>query len=235
MKIHIIQHVAFEPAGMIIEWARGKNYELTHSLLFNEKSSWPAIGDFDMLVILGGPMGIDEEHRFEWLKAEKVFIKQAIAANKIILGICLGSQLLAEALGARVYPNQEKEIGFFPVTKTDEGKQDKVFSSIPETWNVFHWHSDTFDLPEGASHLFRSAACNHQVFRKGRCTGIQFHPEVNEDLLGSMVANEKYELIKANYIQSEDEILDTIIPEQNRIYLYEFLTRLERSTLTIDH
>jgi GMP synthase-like glutamine amidotransferase len=229
MNIHILQHVVFESPGMITGWAKVHNHSLTYTLLFEKKISWPAINDFDMLIILGGPMGVNEEDRFDWLKTEKVFIRQAIAANKVILGICLGCQLLAEALDAKVYPNPEKEIGFFPVIKTVAGKTDKAFSLIPETWNVFHWHGDTFDLPDGASHLFASAACSQQVFRKEKFTGIQFHPEVDPGLLKSMITNEKHELIKAVYVQTEEEILDydvINISEQNKVYLYDLLTKL---------
>ncbi len=179
-----------------------------------------------MLIILGGPMSVDDEDKFEWLKAEKAFIKEVIASGKIVLGICLGSQLLAEALGAKVYPNNEKEIGFFPVTKTWEGKQDEIFSNSPESWNVFHWHGDTFGLPENAVHLFESPACKHQVFRKGNCTGIQFHPEVDTALLKSMIDHERQELVKAAYVQTEKEILDKDVSEENRAPLYNFLTRL---------
>jgi GMP synthase-like glutamine amidotransferase len=228
MKIHIIQHVAFEPAGMIIHWANEHKHSLTHSFLFEKNLYWPAIHELDMLIILGGPMGVNEEDRFEWLNAEKAFIKQAIGAGKIVLGICLGSQLLAEALGANVYPNHEKEIGYFPVTKTADGKQEELFTLIPDEWNVFHWHGDTFDLPEGATNLFTSAACRQQVFRKGKCTGIQFHPEVDTALLQSMIDNERQELIKATYVQTEEEILNNDITEQNRVYLYDFLTRITK-------
>ena len=109
MNIHIIQHVPFEPAGMILDWARVHNYDITHTYLFEKNISWPSIDDLDMLVIMGGPMGVNDEDRFEWLKAEKVFIKQAIAANKIMLGICLGSQLLAEALGCKSISKQKRK------------------------------------------------------------------------------------------------------------------------------
>jgi GMP synthase-like glutamine amidotransferase len=226
MKIHILQHVSFEPAGMITDWAKLYQHSLSYSFLFEKEIHWPACNDMDMLVIMGGPMGVNEEDKFEWLKEEKRFIKDVIAADKIVLGICLGSQLLAEALGARVYPDKEKEIGFFPVTKTTAGKTDEVFAPVPESWNVFHWHGDTFDLPEGASHLFTSAPCKQQVFRKGKCTGIQFHPEVDTALLQSMITNERHELIKAKYVQTEEEIMSNNITEQNRAYLYKILTRL---------
>lgn len=226
MKIHIIQHVSFEPAGMIADWAKLHQYSLSYSFLFEKEIYWPAVNDVDLLVIMGGPMGVNEEDKFDWLKEEKRFIKDVIAADKIVLGICLGSQLLAEALGAKVYPASEKEIGFFPVTKTTAGKADKVFGAVPESWNVFHWHGDTFDLPDGASHLFTSTACIQQVFRKGKYTGIQFHPELDTALLQSMITNERHELIKARYVQTEEEIMSNNITEQNRAYLYEILTRL---------
>lgn len=228
MRINIVQHVSFEPGGMIIDWARDCHHDLTYTLLFEKNISWPLLAELDLLVILGGPMSVYDEGHFEWLKSEKAFIRQAIAANKIILGICLGSQLLAEALGARVYPNREKEIGFFPVTKTNDGKHDDVFNSIPETWDVFHWHGDTFSLPEGATHVFQSLVCEQQVFRKGKLTGIQFHPELDNTLLRSMIANEKHELIKAHFVQTEQEILDNDITEENRNRLYEILAQLTR-------
>jgi len=179
-----------------------------------------------MLVILGGPMSVDDADKFEWMRTEKAFIKDVVHAGKIVLGICLGSQLLAEVLGAKVYPNKEKEIGFFPVTKTREGKQDETFSNSPESWNVFQWHGDTFDLPEDAVHLFESAACKHQVFRRGNCTGIQFHPEVDSALIRSMIENERHELVKSAYVQTEKEILENDVTEENRMVLYNFLTRL---------
>ena len=226
MKVHIIQHVSFEPAGMILDWGKLDHYSLSYSFLFEKEIYWPAGNDVDMLIIMGGPMSVNEENKFEWLKEEKRFIKDVIADNKIVLGICLGSQLLAEALGAKVYPNTEKEIGFFSVTKTTAGKTDEVFAAVPESWNVFHWHGDTFDLPEGASHLFTSAACIQQVFRKGKCTGIQFHPELDTALLQSMISNERHEMIKAKYVQTEEEVMSNNITEQNRAYLYEILTRL---------
>ncbi|MDP4262853.1 MAG: type 1 glutamine amidotransferase [Bacteroidota bacterium] len=226
MKIHILQHVVFEPPGLITGWAKLHNYSLTHTFLFDENIYWPAVSQFDVLIILGGPMGVDEEDCFPWLKSEKKFIQQAIAADKIILGLCLGAQLLAEALGAKVYPNREKEIGFFPVTKTSVGKTDKLFSHIPENWEVFHWHGDTFDLPEGASLLFTSAACTHQSFRKGKCIGIQFHPEVDTGLMKSMIENERHELVKAAYVQTEEEIMKNDITKKNKAYFYDFLAKL---------
>ena len=125
MKIHILQHVSFEPAGMITDWAKLHQHSLSYSFLFEKEICWPARNDMDMLVMMGGPMGVNEEDKFEWLKEEKRFIKDVIAADKIVLGICLGSQLLAEALGARVYPDKEKEIGFSLSLKQQSEKRTK--------------------------------------------------------------------------------------------------------------
>ncbi len=228
MKIHILQHLVFETPGMIADWANENNHSLSYTYLFEKTINYPMVSDFDMLVIMGGTMGVEEESIYPWLKSEKAFIKETIAAHKIVLGICLGSQLLAEALGAKVYPNPVKEIGFYPIFKTDKGKQDLLFNHIPEEWTVFHWHGDTFDLPENAIHLFGSEACPHQVFRKNNCVGIQFHPEVDKKLLGDMVHFEKHELVENRFIQTEREILATNTYEENRAYLYDFLSKLSR-------
>jgi GMP synthase-like glutamine amidotransferase len=231
MKIHILQHISFETAGMILDWASLHQHTVSHTYLYEEEKIYPKIEDFDMLVVMGGTMGVYEEHRFGWLKAEKEFIKVAIAANKIVLGICLGSQLLAEVLGAKVYPNQAKEIGFFPISKTEAGEADTLLSHIPNNWLVFHWHGDTFDLPQGATHLFASLACKNQGFRKGNCVGLQFHPETDKKLLNAMVEFEKHELISSQYVQEEKEILANHFQEvldKNRKYLYEFLDKLVR-------
>jgi GMP synthase-like glutamine amidotransferase len=229
MRIHILQHISFETAGTIIDWAKEQHHIISHTYLYEKSISYPKIEDFDMLVVMGGTMGVYDEAIFEWLKAEKEFIKTAILANKIVLGICLGSQLLAEVLGAKVYQNHTKEIGFFPITKTELCHKDSLFSHIPENWLVFHWHGDTFDLPEDVTHLFSSPACKHQAFRKGNCIGLQFHPEIDKTLLNAMVEFEKHELISSEYVQSEQEILadgfDKIIAA-NRKYLYEFLDKL---------
>lgn len=211
---------------MIADWAVMREYPISYSLTFDKDIYWPSVDALNMLVILGGPMNVDDEAKYNWLKEEKIFIKEVIASGKIVLGICLGAQLLAQALGAKVYPNKEKEIGFFPVSKTKWGKQDEVFSNSPDKWNVFHWHGDTFDLPVEAVHLFESEACKYQVFRKGNCTGIQFHPEVDSGLLRSMIANERHELVKGPYVHTEEEILANDITEENRAAMYNFLTRL---------
>ncbi len=226
MKIHIIQHLEHENAGFILDWANERHHHLSFSFLFEPNIAFPDVDDFDMLVILGGTMSVHDEKKFKWLKAEKEFIKQTIQANKIIAAICLGSQLLAEALGSKVYRNKYKEIGFFPVRKTNAGRQDNVIAHIPETWQVFHWHGDTFDIPQGAVHLFYSDACQIQAFRKDKMIGLQFHPEMNTTLLKAMINFERDELIKSSYVQTEAELFKNDTTSRNKIYFFELLDKI---------
>jgi GMP synthase-like glutamine amidotransferase len=229
MKIHILQHVAFETPGVIVDWAEENNHTLSYTFLFENNLAYPEPAEIDILIIMGGPMGVYEEAVLPWMKAEKEFIKLYIAADKIVLGICLGAQLLAEALGAKVYPHHTKEIGFFPALKTMSAEKDELFRHLPEEWPVFHWHGDTFDLPEGATLLFKTDVCKNQAYRKGKCIGLQFHPEVNEKLLLSMVENEKYELVKAEYIQTEEEILQQIhLTADSRKLFFELLNNISK-------
>jgi len=234
MKIHILQHLPHENAGSISDWANKKHYMLSTTHVYQHPFEFPPVDDFDMLVILGGTMGVYEEEKFPWLHAEKNFIQEAIKAGKIILGICLGSQLLAEALGSKVYAHDKKEIGFFPIYKTEAAMQEESLAGIPKSWTVFHWHGDTFDLPPAAVHLFSSDACKNQGFRKDKCVGFQFHAEINDALLGAMVAYERDELIKAGYVQSETEILGYGSIEDTRNYFYDFLERITQQTPTVE-
>ena len=213
MHIHILQHISFESPGMITGWAKENNHSISFTYLFEANHSYPATDTIDMLLILGGPMGVYEEEKFPWMKMEKQFIRDCIAAEKIVLGICLGSQLLAEALGAKVYPHHTKEIGFFPALKTVAATKDLLFKGLPEEWMVFHWHGDIFDLPPNATLLFKTDACKNQAYRKGKCIGIQFHPEGDKKLIMAMVQNEKHELIKGEYVQTEEEIIQQLDAE----------------------
>ncbi len=202
MNIHILQHVSFETPGRISEWAALRNHNLSFTFLFDAAPVYPSPAVIDMLVILGGPMAVYEEMSYAWMTAEKAFIRDCIHRQKIIMGICLGAQLLAGALGAAVYPHTEKEIGFFPVTLHTA----PLLTHLPRSWEVFHWHGDTFDLPEGAVRLAYSEACVNQAFQKGKCVGIQFHPEVTAGLIGQMLQHEQEEIAVARYVQDVQTI-----------------------------
>jgi GMP synthase-like glutamine amidotransferase len=220
MNIHILQHVSFENPGMIRDWAIAREHPLSYTFLFADEIVYPDMTAFDMLIIMGGPMGVYEEDQWRWMKAEKAFIKKAVDAGNIVLGICLGSQLLAEALGAKVYPNAVKEIGFFPVAVID----DILTAPLPNDWMVFHWHGDTFDLPEGAVLLASSVACKNQAYRKGKCVGLQFHPEADAALIQQMVQHERAELVKDVYVQTEAAIMEQLhLGDANKELLFGLL------------
>ena len=202
MRVHFIQHVHFENPGHLLEWAKDEHHKTSFTKTF-EKISFPKLTDFDLLVIMGGPMSVYDENKFPWLKKEKQFIKEAIAANKKILGICLGSQLIADALGAKVYPNKEKEIGWWPVKKINS----ILNKDLPNEFITFHWHGDTFDLPKDAIRLFSTDVCPNQAFLyHSHVAAMQFHPEVTEELVAAMVKHEGEELVTAPFIQTEEKI-----------------------------
>jgi GMP synthase-like glutamine amidotransferase len=224
MRAHILQHVPFESPGSIEPWLLAKGYETEVIHLYkSEPLPDPAITD--LLVIMGGPMSVNDETGFQWLVAEKQFIRDCIKAGKPILGICLGAQLIASALGASVYPNPEKEIGWFTVQGIPAPV--KPAFNFPSSFMAFHWHGDTFDLPPGAVHLARSEACENQAFQFGKnVIGLQFHLETTPVLLQEMVTHGRSEIIPAKFVQSETEILG-VAQEK-----YLALNQLMREVLT---
>lgn len=157
-------------------------------------------------------MGTYDVDKYPWLFKEKEFILQTIKAGKKVLGICLGSQLLAEILGGKVYKNTEKEIGWFPVTLTFEGKNNVLFKDMEDTLNVFHWHGDTFTLPEKSIHLISSAGCENQAYLyQNNVLGLQFHFEATPESINSMLVNDSEDLeTLAKFIQNRQEILNSL-------------------------
>ena len=227
LKIHCFQHIFFEGLGCIDHWIKEKGHSVNFTK-FYAGDLLPDINAIDWLIIMGGPMGVYEENKFSWLKKEKEFIKQAITANKTVIGICLGAQLIAEALGSKVYKNTEKEIGWFDVTITPNGKENKLLEGFDDMFNVFHWHGDTFDLPRNAEHLIQTDVCKNQAFLyKEKVLGLQFHFEVTNETLTEMVKHGRDELTTGNFIQSEVEILsnDKYIKDNNA-KLFTILDRL---------
>lgn len=204
-RIHCFQHVDFEDPGFITSWALANNTEISFTH-FGQNNPIPGEDEFDLLLIMGGPMSTCEEDKYPWLHEEKKAISHFIQRGKKVLGICLGSQLLAEVLGAKVYPNNTKEIGWFNIYATDEGRQylfDNKINSLP----VFHWHGDTFDLPEGADWLAYSEVCRNQAFAwKEQVIGLQFHLEITEENLEKMLYHGVNELVPDLYIQPPEII-----------------------------
>lgn len=208
MRIHYFQHVPFEGLGNIENWIKAKGHPLS-ATRFYEDAALPVLTDIDWLIVMGGPMGAYEENIYPWLAAEKQFIGQAINQGKKVLGICLGAQLTASALGARVYPNAYKEIGWFPIRLTQEGAASSVFAGFPRKLDVFHWHGDTFDLPAGAIHLASSEGCVNQAFFYDKnVLALQFHLDVTIDNITDWVENGADELVRAPYIQTASQMLE---------------------------
>lgn len=222
MHIHFIQHMPFENPGTIADWAKEKNYTTSYTKIF-EDADFPSSDSFDILVVMGGVMGVYEDDKYEWMKTEKTFIKKSIEANKKVLGVCLGAQFIAEALGAKVFAHTKKEIGWFEVEKV---ASHKLTENMAQLFTTFHWHGDTFTLPGKATQLFKTQACEQQGFvYNNHVAGLQFHMEVKEDLLNGMTENERAELIKAEYVQTEDEIKN-LAPKyisQQKKFMYDFL------------
>ena len=220
MRVQVLQHVPFESPGLIADEVRKKGYSLLTKALY-AANPLPSVADFDMLIIMGGPMSVHDVNEYTWLQVEKALIAASIRQKKKVLGICLGAQLIAEACGGRVYQAAQKEIGWWPV---------KWVGGTMTT--AFHWHGETFDLPEGAELLASTEVCVNQAFRIGeRVLGIQFHPEVTEEILRGMVENEGEELAEgaagnARFIQSGSEILGRaqgLIAGEGMTFLSEWL------------
>jgi GMP synthase (glutamine-hydrolysing) len=206
MRINVIQHVPFEGPASIANWAQTHNHVLTEIHAY-QNHSFPSLSNFDWLIIMGGPMNIYEEDKYPWLVNEKDFVRQSIEAGKTFIGICLGAQLIADALGARVYPNSDKEIGWFPVELTPGGTASPLFGCLPHQFKAFHWHGDTFDIPHGAVHLAKSDGCENQAFiYDDRVLGVQFHLESTLQSINDLVSNCKEDITVGRYIQDQNTI-----------------------------
>jgi GMP synthase-like glutamine amidotransferase len=227
MRIHYLQHVPFEDLANIESWAMSRGHDLSRTLLFSNEA-FPDPSVFDWLIIMGGPMNIYEEDRYPWLAGEKEFISQAISRGKIVLGICLGAQLMSDVLGGKVTGNMYREIGWFPVSLTGDGKASAVFSALPERFIALHWHGDTFSIPPGAVRTAESAACLNQAFVLGRAIGLQFHLESSQDSIDHLLENCACELTGGPYVQKPQELAAP--PErfaQIRELMARFLDRIE--------
>jgi len=205
MKIHYLQHVPFEDLANIEAWAKSRSHELTSTMLFFNETL-PEIADFDWLIIMGGPMNIYEHDKYPWLAKEKEFIRQAIACCKIVLGVCLGAQLIADVLGGIVRKNEHREIGWFPVRLTEQGKASPIFSVLPESFVALHWHGDTFEVPPKALRTAESLACKNQAFALGKAIGLQFHLESSQSSIDHLLENCADELTEEPYVQSACEL-----------------------------
>lgn len=182
----------------------------------------------DWLVVMGGPMGVHDEMAYPWMVAEKKAIEQALAAEKVVLGVCLGAQLIAHVLGAEVTPNPHKEIGWFPISLDPQFACHPMAQGFPRKWETFHWHGDTFALPDKALPVGASEACLNQGYvYNERVVGLQFHLEVTRQGARELVHQCAHELKEAPFVQSKDQILAEQAPyEQNHSLLDKLLNYL---------
>jgi len=182
MKLLVLQHEKCEPLGIFEELLKNRRVEYKYCRLYEDEA--PAnLNKYNSLILLGGPMNVYQEKEYPFLRDDDRLTKEALKKKKPVLGICLGAQLMAKALGASVYKAQEKEIGWYKLRLTKEGKKDRIFRGFEKEFMVFQWHGDTFDIPEGAVHLASSDVVPNQAFRFNNSYALQFHLEVTAEMI----------------------------------------------------
>ncbi|RMH62677.1 MAG: type 1 glutamine amidotransferase [Zetaproteobacteria bacterium] len=204
MRVHYLQHVPFEGLGAIADWLTHHGMDATCTR-FYAGDTLPSPQAVDFLIVMGGPMSVHDHDRFPWLDEEKRFVRDYLAQRRPLLGICLGAQLIAEAMGAKVYPMPHREIGWHPVQRT--AQRDARFP-LPATFTAFHWHGETFTLPAGAKRLAASAACPQQAFRVGdHVLALQCHLETTPSAARALVRHCAHDLLPGPYVQAAPSIL----------------------------
>lgn len=206
MKVQVLQHVPFEGPGSMAAWLAARKLEVGCTRLY-AGDPLPRARQIDALIALGGPMSVNDESRLAWLRPEKQLVRDAVARGIPVLGICLGAQLIASALGARVYPGAAKEIGWFPVQGLPPAAPGARGFRFPPECLAFHWHGETFDLPPGAVRLASSAACENQAFQLGqRVLALQFHLETTPASAAALIEHCRGELTPGPWVQTEDAL-----------------------------
>jgi GMP synthase (glutamine-hydrolysing) len=189
MTVLAFRHIPFEGLGSIADSLEACGAECRIIDPFDGNSALPDLSGASGLIFMGGPMSVNDD--LSWLRQEEIVIRQAAERGIPVLGVCLGAQLIAKALGARVYRNRVKEIGWFDIDYTGAAQQDALFRGLPSPEPVFHWHGETFDLPAGSELLASSEGCAHQAFRCGAgIYGLQFHLEVTPDMIADWCAQD---------------------------------------------
>jgi len=208
MRWHCLQHLPDEGPGHAAAWLAAHGHTLHYTRLFEPDPIFPKLSEFDGLLILGGAMSVHDEAAFPWLIQEKEFLRAVLRAGKITLAICLGAQLVAQALGGEVRPNPEPEIGFWTVRFSAKALTHPLLRGWPDKATVLHWHLDTFTVPPGALRVGMSAGCAAQGFVW--CDGIiglQFHPEMTEAMVEQLIDFEGHEAAEEQeFVQTAEQI-----------------------------
>ena len=208
MKVHCLQHTSFETPGCIVQWAKENQLDFSITQTYRGEIL-PEVDDVDLLIVLGGPQSAIELELYPYLKSEVDFIQKIIARNKAVMGICLGAQLIGEALGARTEKSPHPEIGIFPLYVLPEAKHDPVFSKFPEKLETAHWHSDMPGLIDGMVLLAGSEGCPRQAFRyTDRVYGLQCHFEMMKCSVEKLLTHCKDDLSPGLYIQEPETFLN---------------------------
>jgi len=204
VRIHCLTHVPFEGPGRISSWAASRKYEL-EVIRADLCDALPEVSAIQMLVVMGGPMSVNDD--LSWLRREAALVEACLKLEKPVLGVCLGAQLLAKVLGARVYPSGLKEIGWWPVTNISPAGESVPI--LPAKLTPLHWHGETFDLPSGALRLARSEPIANQAFViNGKAVGVQFHLEATPASVEAIVAGAREDIDGGKWQQAEATLLE---------------------------
>lgn len=227
INIACFMHVPFEGPGAILDWAKKNKHNIRYTR-FYEGEELPDASAVDMLIIMGGTMNVFDFHIHPWMEEEIAWVKTFIELKRPVLGICLGAQIIAAALGEEVYPGPHMEIGWYNLQFFPSLGDYKIFNDLPVTRKVFHWHGDTFNIPEDATRIAASRAFPNQGFiYRNRVMALQFHLEVTPESVKELVDNCRDELVEGPCIQSEKEILSEQKHFQsNQEVLFQFLDYL---------
>ncbi|MGE4499567.1 MAG: type 1 glutamine amidotransferase [Hydrogenovibrio sp.] len=205
MNVVVLKHAPFERLGQIEVWLQAKSASVETVVLYEPNVRYPDLASTDLVIALGGPMSVNDEVNYPWLVAEKQYIRDVIEADIPLLGICLGGQLIATALGAKVTDNPEVEIGWHTVSNVSD---DATVFRFPDELEIFNWHGETFALPEGAKRLIESKVCPNQGFQLGeRIIGLQCHPEVTPRIIQEWVDEIGEQMTKGDYVQQPSVML----------------------------
>ncbi|NNF16797.1 MAG: C26 family cysteine hydrolase domain-containing family [Gammaproteobacteria bacterium] len=220
-KILVFQHVPFEPLGTLNPLLKNAGFRIRYVNFGRDPDAQPSLDGYVGLIILGGPMNVHQSDEFPNLPREIKLIQEALDRGMQVLGICLGAQLLARALGASVYPAERKEIGWYPVEMSPQARMDPLLGACDASETLFQWHGDQFELPAGAKRLASSELCDTQAFAwMGQAYGLQFHMEVDEPLI------ERWLTVPQNVAELAT-VSDYIDPMAIRHQIPEFLPRME--------